>query len=461
MYSPGFLPRAIYWFAFQAEFPYLRNLAALRAAKERRNLAALLTEYWYGESRVARVTEIEAVPGGYAVTSEMVHGHEPHDRAAAKAFLRGLRANFEAAGLPTWQIDPRQPRAVDNVLETADGRHMIVDLESGLVAPIASPKTWWRGLRRGQVPLYDDVYFDITRAYVAREEAAMRAALGEDKMAELVATLDAAEAAARDWHRSEPRLIGRLVRGLQTGFGVRMWPAWVRAKVGGSQDTAREWIARAIDTWEAEGRVTAAEAEQMRAHMNGAEFQAMLPHFGAHIVISIILRFPFGSIARSAWTAGALLTATARLLTRRIDRRAWKQAWSIHSPLVIVLGAIPGFGGFAYLAAKPVRSNRLLLRATADLVAKKVPGRLYERSRIDRIVARPLGAVAAPVALTSGATPITVPQPAALAAMVQVLTAAQPSRIRAIRIVERTPDRGGLLPRRGPAIVEPAHMPAA
>lgn len=467
VYAPGFLPRAIYWLAFQAEFPYIRNEAALRAAEARRNLAALLTEFWYGATRVARVTSIDRVEAGYALTSEFVDGHAPTDRAAAKAWLRDLRGKFEAAGLPTWQIDPRQPRAVDNVMEAADGRYMIVDLESGLVAPIASPKTWLRGLGRGQAPLYDDVFFDITRAYIAREEPALRAALGDAKMEDLMVTLNAAETAAVEWHRSEPRLIGQVLRAVQSGFYVRSWPAWTRRTFANSQEKAQAWIARSIETWETEGRVTAAEAEEMRAHMNGAEFQAMLPHLGAHIIISIILRFPFGSIARAAWSAGALAAATGRLLARRIDRRAWKQAWSIHSPLVIVLSMVPGFGGFAYLAAKPVRSNRLVLRATADTAMQKVPWRLYQRTRLHRVVGRPIGAATAMATQTRAETKLTkrwlVPQAGFLAELGEPRTAEQPARIRPIRIVPGREEGAYRLPRTrtGSTIGEPARLPAA
>ncbi len=149
VYAPGFLPRALYWLAYQAAFPYIRNQAALEAAKQRRNLAAMLSEYWYGQPAVARVSAIDTIEGNLALTSERVIGSEPRDRQAAKRWLQDLRARFEAAGLPTWQIDPRQPRAIDNVLETQDGRYMIVDLESGLVSPLASLQTWWRAIRRG------------------------------------------------------------------------------------------------------------------------------------------------------------------------------------------------------------------------------------------------------------------------------------------------------------------------
>ncbi len=310
---------------------------------------------------------------------------------------------------------------MDNLLETADGGYHLVDLESGLVSPLASPRTWARALRRGLVPMFDDVFFDVTRAYVAREETAMRAALGDAQFGELVALLDAAEAETVVWHRSEPRLWGRLVRGVWSGLGLRTWQSRTAAKFAGSQERARAWMSRAVATWEGEGRVTAAEAEAMRAHMDGAEFQAMMPHLGAHIVISIILRFPLGSIVRAAWTVGALVTATGRLLARRIDRRAWTQAWRIHSPLVIVLSAVPGFGTFAYLAAKPVRSNRLLLRATSDAMLTKAPWQVYERTGLRRLVARPAGAAGPAPAPREAGRPDTgrllVPEPGFVAAL--------------------------------------------
>jgi hypothetical protein len=221
IYAPGFLPRALYWLAFQAEFPYIRNQAALRAAVLRRNLAGLLTEYWYGENRVARALGIEHVDGHCAIVSTFVAGRPPGDHHAARAFLFDLADRFDAAGLPTWQVDPRQPRALDNLLETPDGAYHIIDLESGLVSPLASPRAWWRAFQRGLVPIYDDVYFDLTRAYIDREAAAMRAAMGDQWLAALRSTLDRAEAATRAWHAGEPRVWSRLVRGLQHTLGRR------------------------------------------------------------------------------------------------------------------------------------------------------------------------------------------------------------------------------------------------
>lgn len=406
VYTPGFVPRALYWLAFQAPFPYVANRAALDAAMHRRNLAGLLTAYWFGSSRVARATGVVEVDNHLALVSEFVHGGAPTDRKAAKAFLRELRARFEEAGLPTWQIDPRQPRAIDNLLETADGAYKVVDLESGLVSPLASLRTWGRAVRRGLVPFYDEVFFDVTRAYVAREEAAMRVTLGDERFAELVATLDAAETAAVAWHATEPRLWGRFVRGVLTGFGVRTWRTRAQARLANSHERGVAWIDRAITTWEREDRITSEEAATLREQVAAPTFQAMLPYLGAHIIVSVPLRFPLGSIVRPLMVLGALGVAGWRRLRGGIDRDAWRVAWSIHSPLVVVLSAVPGFGSFAYLAAKPVRANRLLLRAVTDAACQKVPWRLYERSNLRRFVARPVpsSVVAAPIWATAKAT---------------------------------------------------------
>ena len=170
VYAPGLLPRALYWIAFQAPFPYIANVHALWAAAYRRNLAGMLTEYWYGQRSTAGVLGVDRIEGRLALVSEFVDGREAKDPQAAKAFLTDLRGRFEEAGFPTWQIDPRQPRAVDNVLQVADGSFRIVDLESGLVSPLASLKTWNRAIQRQMVPFFDDIFFDVLRDYLAREE---------------------------------------------------------------------------------------------------------------------------------------------------------------------------------------------------------------------------------------------------------------------------------------------------
>jgi hypothetical protein len=251
-----------------------------------------------------------------------------------------------------------------------------------------------RAIRRGHAPIFDTVYFDVTREYVASEAQSIRAIKGDAWLAELEATLDEAEQSANAWYASEPRVWSKLI-------DVRNWKPRAEKAVAGGQEKAMGWLTTSVDMWEAEGRVSDAEAIRLRAEMDTPQFQAVVPHLGAHVGISILLRFPFGSIARAGWSAVALLGATGRLMARRIDFATWKQAFSIHNPVVIALAAIPGFGAFAYLASGPIRKNRLLMRLTVDAVMFKMPWRLYERTGMRRVmvIGRAAGSYGATVAV--------------------------------------------------------------
>jgi membrane-associated phospholipid phosphatase len=395
-YSPGFVPTALYWIAFQAPFPYIRNKAAMRAAMHRRNLAAMLSEFWHETPLVARIESISAINGQPAIVSERINGTAPTDHAAAKRALNQMKRRFEEAGFPTWQIDPVQPRAIDNLLQTADGKYHVVDLESGLVTPFASRTYWKRAIKRGLVPFFDDVYYDVTRAYVARESLGMRAALGNSWYDRLLRTLNDAERETLAWHRSEPRLWNRLLSTVLSGFGIRTWRSRAKARSTQAREKAMSWMENSVATWERDGRINTMEATKIRAHMADPAFQEMVPYLGAQMLVSVPLRFPVGSIVRSVMVAGAWMSAAVRFATRRITREQWRRARSIHSPIVFLTSALPGFGAVAYLAAKPIRQDRLLLRALSDAVLMKTPRNLYTNSRLRRIVARPVSPPNAP-----------------------------------------------------------------
>ncbi|CAN5662931.1 hypothetical protein BH09CHL1_BH09CHL1_08010 [soil metagenome] len=396
-YSPGFVPTALYWIAFQAPFPYIRNKAAMRAAMHRRNLAAMLSEYWHDTPAVARIESISTINGHPAIVSERINGTGPTDHVAAKRALNVMKRRFEEAGFPTWQIDPVQPRAIDNLLQTADGKYHVVDLESGLVTPFASRASWIRAIKRGLVPFFDDVYFDITRAYVTREAMGMRAALGTSWYDRVIRTLNDAERETQAWHRSEPRLWNRLFSAVMSGFGVRTWRSRAKTRSTQAREKAMSWMENSVATWEHDGRIDSAEATKIRAHMADPAFQEMVPYLGAQMLVSVPLRFPIGSIVRAMMVAGAWITSAVRFATRRISREQWRRARSIHSPIVFLTSALPGFGAVAYLAAKPVRQDRLLLRALSDAVLLKTPRNLYTNSRLRRIIARPASTLNAPI----------------------------------------------------------------
>ena len=73
---------------------------------------------------------------------------------------------------------------------------------------------------------------------------------------------------------------------------------------------------------------------------------------------------------------------------------------NIHTPLVMVLALVPGFGGVAYLASKPLRS-KLLVRLVLDQMAWKLPLHLYRRLHLARLLApaiKPAAPQAGPLA---------------------------------------------------------------
>lgn len=394
IYNPGFVPRFIYWMAFQAPFGYAHNRLALEAAVLRRNLAAKLTDAWFGSPRVSPALGVGEVAGRLALIGHYTDGVEPRDHDRARAYLFDLAERFDRAGLPTWQIDPRQPRSFGNILETEAGEYVVIDLESGLVSPMASPRAWFRAIRRGLVPMYDDVFFDLTRAHIAEEETRLRRERGDAFYEELATLAIEAEAATAAWHASEPRVWSHAVTAIESGFGIKTWPRRLAAWGRSGREHADDWISGAIDGWHDEARLTSTEAENLRASLLSPGTQAVLPHFGVHLVIGMVLRFPFGAISRVAYTTANLLIAVVRFAMRRITWERFRRDLSIHSPLVILIAALPGFGSFSYMASGPIWRNHLLARVVVDAVGQKVPFHLYQRFGFRRLVARPIRSAA-------------------------------------------------------------------
>jgi hypothetical protein len=198
--------------------------------------------------------------------------------------------------------------------------------------------------------------------------------------------VDRAEQAAIAWHASEPRIWSRMLRWLLTGFYFRTWRRRAEQRAAQAQAVATHFIEESVDRWEEEGRIGHEEAEEIAASVESPDFQAVLPHFGVHLMIGVALRFPFGSIVRVLYVSGNMLLATLLLLARRRDRASWKRSMSIHSPLVLVIAAMPGVGTFSYMASKPMREQAKVGRLVLDGAGEKLPWRLYERLGLKRIV---------------------------------------------------------------------------
>jgi hypothetical protein len=170
---------------------------------------------------------------------------------------------------------------------------------------------------------------------------------------------------------------------------IGTWPERLRARRAAGDAWTAAWLASAVAAWETEGRLSAGEAERLRGWLREPHFQTVLPHLSMHLLISAVLIFPFASLTRAGWTLAALLTASMRLLVRRIDRHSWITAWRIHHPLVAALALVPAIGTCAYVVSPALRGETLLARAAFDAALLRVPWRLYERSRLRRLIARP------------------------------------------------------------------------
>jgi hypothetical protein len=398
IYTPPLVVRVLYRLAFQAPFPYVRNSAALHAAEARRQIAGLLTRFWYGRDLVAPVLSIEPDGRGLVFVTKLVEGGRPSDKRRARAFLTGLRGRFVAAGLPTWQVDPLNPRAVDNLVETPDGSYRIIDLESGLVSPIMPLGQWLAGLRSGQLPVFDDVFVEKAKRYVLQHGAEIQDAIGPSGLAGLEAAIERYAEQARVWHAGEPRIWGRLIRlpgrlagwtghYLQLLSPSRMRAASKRVMRRGAA-VLDSWLRSGITRLREEGNLGEDEAKKLESSLDDAETPVALSHLGAHMAMTVPLRFPFGSIARFVWTLSFRLSTEWNALVRRGHIEEVHSGRRVHTVPVMLVSLVPGIGAAAYVASVPVQRNPRLAAVLLDQTFTKLPFKLYERLRMRPLVLR-------------------------------------------------------------------------
>ena len=389
-YEPPWLVRTLYWIAFQAPFPYASNDDALEAALQRRTIAGLLTRHWFGESLVARAIDVRTDEDGRrSFVTELVRGTVPRDRQRARRMLRRLNGRFLEAGLPTWQVWHRNPRAVGNLIEREDGSYRIIDLESNLVTPFLPPGALVRAIRGARFPAFDDVDVPRLRDYLAEHAEAIEASLGEHDASRLQDATAAYDAAAERWYASERRIASRSLR-----FAFRLVdvPTWIRGLRRAAKDGEQlgvRFVEAGIESWEAEEKISAEEAAVLRRTVAEPEIAVATRHLGAHLALSVPLRFPLGSIARSLWTL--VLRGRAEWSALR-GRASARTARRVHSLPVALGGAIPGFGAFAYLLSKPFREQRALGALLLDQSFRKVPFQSYRRLHLGALaiaMARP------------------------------------------------------------------------
>ena len=398
IYTPPLVVRLLYRLAFQAPFPYVRNSAALHAAEARRQIAGLLTRFWYGRDLVAPVLSIEPDEHGLVFVTKLIEGGRPSDRRRARAFLTGLRRRFVAAGLPTWQVDPLNPRAVDNLVETPDGSYRIIDLESGLVSPVMPLGQWLAALRSGQLPVFDDVFIEKAKRYVLQHGAEIQDAIGPSGLAGLEAAIERYAEQARVWHAGEPRIWGWLIRlpGSLAGWTGHYLQPLSPSRIGAAgrrlmrRGTAMldSWLRSGLTRLREEGILGEEEATKLEASLDAAETPVALSHLGAHMAMTVPLRFPFGSIGRFMWTLSFRLSTEWKALVRRRRDEGIRSGRRVHTVPVMLVSLVPGIGAAAYVASVPVRRNPRLAAVLLDQTFTKLPFKLYERLRMRPLVLR-------------------------------------------------------------------------
>ena len=131
-----------------------------------------------------------------------------------------------------------------------------------------------------------------------------------------------------------------------------------------------------------EGHLDPEEGEKAMRSLEAPETLAVLGHLGAHIAISVPLRFPFGSIARFGWVVFFRLRSEVRALVRREADELLRGSRKIHTLWVALLSPVPGLGTFAYIVAEPLRKNRPLLAVMLDEGLRKLPFGLYRRQHL-------------------------------------------------------------------------------
>ena len=388
VYTPPPLVRLLYWMAFQAKFPYETNDAALQAGKFRRQIASLLTIHRFGKDLVAPVTSIDCGHGNCKFVTEFIPGELAKNDAPAQKFMGEVSEIFAEAGLSVWQVNPRNPHAHTNLIQSAEGDYTIIDLESAVISLFPAPRQFRSSLKSGNLPIFDDIDFPRLRAYTADNEAALTASLGTFGVEALKHATDHAEEAINAWKATEPRIISHLIAGTYSLFNIKGKFQHMMGSLSGADAAAELFLSNGIDRWEKESRIAPTEATELRERLASEEARVATKHLGVHLVMSVAIALPIPgmrSLARFLWTL-VFWFKTRFGRSRGADS---KKMPNIHTPLVMVLALLPLFGGVAYLASAPMR-NKTLVRLMLDQTAWKLPFKLYRRTHIGRWLAPPV-----------------------------------------------------------------------
>lgn len=384
-YTPPLPVKLVYWLSFQSQFPYVNRRDALLAAAHRRKVAGLLTKYRFGYDLVAQVIRVERNSSRYRLVTELVPGTGPKSNREVGATLKELSSYFEMVGLPTWQVSPSNPGAYSNFILTPAGQLKLVDFESALVSPIIPPAQLGQLVRQGLVPGFDDIDFPRLRGYVTQNAASILDHLGGTGLAQLEEAISACEEHTQLWKESEPRIWGRLARRLSSIPNPAHFMSGLKLRLKDADQVAQAFLNDGLQRWVEEKRIDEQQAAKLHDGVEMASRSGALRHLGALLILTVVLRFPVGSIARFGWVVSFRVKAHLDSLRGKIAREEYRLARSIHSIPVMLFSLAPGIGGAAYFASTPMRKAGVA-RLMIDQSATKLPFSLYRRLRLERIL---------------------------------------------------------------------------
>lgn len=376
-YNPPWLVRALYRLAFQAPFPYQHRKDALEAAAAKRKIAGLLTKHQVGHDLVAPVYEVRNGGSSYQFVTEFILGTPPRSNKEIEDTLSGLTSYFQEVGLPTWQVAPENPHAYSNFIRTPQGHLKLIDLESAIVSFGAPWKQLGAFMRDGHFPIFDDVDFVQLRRYVQDHLPGLTKSLGPSGYEELKQAVETAELCTRTWKGSEPRIWGRFASRVYRCLDTSKLFGGIRSRLDNAEAMARAFLSGAIERWERDGQIDGEQAASLQGDLSAPEIYDLLRHLGAHLVLSLALRFPIGSAARFAWVLTFRLKARYDLARGRITKDGYRSAQSLHSVPVMLLSLVPGLGTIAYFVSGTIIQSSLPRMAIDQFVHKLAPGPYY------------------------------------------------------------------------------------
>lgn len=236
VFSPGLLTRLIYRLSFQSPFAYQSNRDAALACFYRRRVAAAILANSDVDVAIADplYVRFDQERHSWVLAAKWIQGRgikpaEPDGKRFRRFLLRSnserpntseevdqlvetmhqLETVLDESGLvgSGWQVAPRAMVSTANLLRV-DDRYTIIDLESGIPAVLV-PQYLFGGLRRAELPPFDDLDADKLRSWRQQNEKKLTFRIGPERATTLESDIEHLIHHTIRWKDSELALFRR------------------------------------------------------------------------------------------------------------------------------------------------------------------------------------------------------------------------------------------------------------